>query len=111
MIFSLIPIFFFNFRDFISLTQEQYGKKAVVIISLNETLTVVAVLFTTHAIEIGYITLVNALFSLQPFFVLVFSLILSIFYPEIMKEDVMKSVVLQKFIAIVLMFTGVVLIT
>ena len=109
MIFALIPIFYFSFPDLMS-TVKEYGKKVVGVMFLNESINVVGVLLITIATAVGYITLVNALSSIQPFFVLSFAVILSIFYPKILKEEISKSTVLQKLIAIILMFVGAILI-
>lgn len=109
-IFALIPIFYFNFFDLLS-TVRKHGKKVVAMISLNESLNIIAVLLITIATAVGPVTLVNALSSLQPFFVLLFAIILSIFYPRILKEEFNKSTVLLKLIAIALMFSGAILIT
>jgi len=109
-VFILIPIFYFNFPDLVS-TVKEHGKKVVAVISLNESFNVIGVLSITIATAIGYVTLVNAMSSVHPFFVLLFAVILSIFYPRILKEEIGKSTILQKLIAIALMFTGAVLIT
>ena len=109
-IIALIPIFYLGFPDLISIVRE-HGKKVVGVISLNESLNLVGVLFITIATAVSYVTLVNALSSVQPFFVLLFVVILSIFYPKILKEEIGKSTVLLKFIAVVLMFIGAILIT
>jgi transporter family protein len=109
-IFALIPIFYFSFPDLVS-TVKEHGKKIIGVISLNESLNVIGVLLITIATAIGYVTLVNALSSIQPFFVLLFAVVLSIFYPKILKEEISKSIVLLKLIAIILMFIGAVLIT
>ena len=107
--FALIPIFCFSFQDLIFAVRE-HGKKVIIVISLNEILNLVGVLLITIAMAIGYVTLVNALSSVQPFFVLLFAVILSVFYPKILKEEIGKSAVLLKLIAITLMFIGIILI-
>jgi hypothetical protein len=66
-------------------------------------------LFVTSA-KMGYITLVNALVAVQPFFVLSFALILHYFYPLLLKESFEKASLLKKMFATLLMFTGVILI-
>jgi hypothetical protein len=81
------------------------------ILTKNETFNLFGVLFITIAVSIGYITLVNALSSIQPFSILLFAVILSIFFPFILKEEIGKSIVAQKLIAIILMFIGAILIT
>jgi len=108
-IFVLIPIFYFNYLDFIS-TVKEHGKKVFSIIFLNQSLAVTAIILTTAAIAIGYVTLVNVLVSIQAFFILLFTVILSIFFPKILKEKTEKSIIITKFIAIVLMFAGIFLI-
>jgi len=107
--FALIPIFFFSFKDLIFAVRE-YGKKAIIVISLNEILALVGVILITIAMARGYVTLVNALSSVQPFFVLLIAVILTIFYPKILKEEIGKSTVLLKLVAITLMFIGVILV-
>ena len=78
---------------------------------LNESLNVVGILLLTIAIAVGYVTLVSALSSVHPFFVLGLAVILSIFYPKALGEEIKKSAVLLKLLAITLMFIGFVLIT
>lgn len=109
-IFALIPIFYFSFPD-LTKTVKEHGKKVVGVISLNESLNLVGVLLITIATAVGYVTLVNALSSVQPFFVLLFAVILSVFYPKILKEEITKHTIFLKLIAIVIMFVGAVLIT
>lgn len=108
-IFALIPMFYFYFPNLLS-TVKEHGKGVVGIISANETLNLMGVLFSVIAVSIGYVTLVKALSSIQPFFVLLFTVILSIFYPKILKEKITKSIVLLKLFAIILMFVGMILI-
>ncbi|MBI2110612.1 DMT family transporter [Candidatus Woesearchaeota archaeon] len=107
---SVIPIFYFNFSDLKKIIQ-QHGKKVAGVISLSTLFNILGILLITIAISIGAVTLVNALSSIQPFFVLLFAVLLNQFYPNILKEEVNKSTILIKFFAILLMFIGVILIT
>ncbi len=109
-IVALIPVYFICFPDFIS-TVKEHGKKVIGVVSLNESLNVVGVIFITIAASVGYVTLVNALSSIQPLFVLIFAVFLSIFYPRILKEEMGKSTVLLKLVAIILMFAGAILVS
>jgi len=61
------------------------------------------------AINIGPVSLTSALLELQPLFVFVGATILSIFHPEILKEKITKSIVIQKMIAVGLIVLGAVL--
>jgi len=110
MFIGSIPITYFYLDELIR-TVKQYGKKVVIAISASETITLIGTLFFTIAMFIGYVTLTRTLSSIQPFFVLLFTLLLSIFYPLILKEELGKLVISQKILAIILMFIGVILIT
>jgi len=107
---GIIPITYIYLPELIN-TVKQYGKKVVAVISANETLNLFGILSVTIAVSIGDVTLVNALSSVQPFFLLLFAVILSIFYPSILKKEIGKSVIFQKLLAIILMFIGAILIT
>jgi drug/metabolite transporter (DMT)-like permease len=106
----LIPVYWLQYRD-LKLQFQTGGIKPFGIIAANETLTLVSVILSTAATAIGFVTLVNALSSVQPLFVLLFTIGLSIFYPQILKEELTKSGIIIKFIAIILMFIGVMLVT
>ena len=108
-IFVLIPMLYFSYPGLVSITKK-HGKKAISIIFLNQSLVIIGTILITVAIAIGYVTLVNALASLQAFFVLLFTVILGIFYSRILKEDIKKSIIIIKLMAISLMFAGVLLI-
>jgi len=109
-IFALIPIAYFSFSD-LSSSVKRFGVKSIGLMSLSETIGLIGLLLVTIGTSIGYVTLVNTLTSVQPLFVLLFAVILSVFYPKILKEEVGKSVVSQKVIAIILMLIGAFLIT
>lgn len=106
---ALIPVYWFKYPE-LKLQYRTGGLKPIGIITANETLTLLSVILGTAATAIGFVTLVNALSSIQPFFVLIFTIGLSLFYPHILKEELTKSRVILKFIAIILMFIGILLI-
>lgn len=106
---ALIPVFYWNYSDLILAVKKQ-GKKIIWLLSLNELLLLLSVLFMTIAFSLNSATLVTALFSIHPFFVLIFAVILSRFYPHIIKEEIKKSDIALKIIAIILIFIGVILI-
>jgi drug/metabolite transporter (DMT)-like permease len=110
MIIGSVFVAFFYFPDLIE-TVKQHGKKAIVATSASEILTVIGILFTIIAMSVGYVTLVNTLSSVQPFFVLVITVLLSVFFPSILKEEINKSTIFLKLSAIALMFIGAILIT
>jgi len=108
--FASIPIAYIYLPSLIS-TVKKYGKKFIITVTVDEVINIIAMFFLVMAISIGYVTLVSAIVAIQPFFILLFTVILSMFFPSIIKEEIKKSVVLVKLLAIVTMFIGVILIT
>jgi len=106
---AIIPVLYFGLSHMKSDVKE-HGKRVVGAICISDILTVVGSMLATAAISVGSVTLVNAMTSVQPFFVLLFAVVLSIFYPRILKEEIGKSAVLLKLLAITLMFIGAILI-
>jgi len=106
----LIPITYIYLPSLISITKK-HGRKFIAIVSISEVLIIFAMFFATIAASIGYITLVSAVLAIEPFLVLLFAVILSIFYPSIIKEEIKKSVILVKISAIIMMFSGMILLT
>ncbi|MFC2169502.1 EamA family transporter [Acidobacteriota bacterium] len=98
-----LPILFSNLRV--------HGLKVLGVMTINEAFALAASLFIIIAASLGPVTLVNALSSVQPFFVLFFAVFLSFLYPSILKEEIGKSTLLLKLLAIVLIISGVVIIT
>lgn len=107
---AIIPILYFNFSELRSFIKES-GKKINGLVSLNETIRLSGGLFITIASSTGSVTLTNALAAIQPFFVLFFTVMLSAFYPQIIKEENGKLAIITKLFAITLMFIGAILIT
>lgn len=102
---ALVPVIYFSIPE-LKETVRKHGKKTLAIMSANSVLNVLGVFFITIAASLGFITLVRALTSLQPFFVLLFAIILSIFFPKILKEDINKKTIVLKVIAIILLIAG-----
>lgn len=70
----------------------------------------VAFFIFISAVSIGPVSLVSALVSVQPLFVFLAAIMLSKFYPEILKEKFTKPIILQKLVAIVMVVIGAVLV-
>ena len=109
-ILVLIPIFILNYKDLISVVKK-HGKKTIGVMSIAETLNLVAILLYVIALSSGYLTLVSALGSVQAFFLLLLTVILSIFFPKILKEEISRKTILIKLLAIIILFIGALLIT
>lgn len=101
-----IPLLYWHYSDFVRTT-----RKAIGAITFSESLNLVALFCFTIAMAQGFVTLANALASLQPLFLLAFTVLLSLFYPRILKEEMGKGTVAQKLVAILMMFAGAMLIT
>ena len=110
IVIAAIPIAYINYPDLFSAVQK-HGKKAIAAFSLDEMFRLLGALLVTVAASFGPIALVNAMASIEAFFVLAFAIILSRFYPKILKEKIGKSTILLKAIAILLMFIGTFLIS
>ena len=77
------------------------------IIGFNEAFYLVGRLFGFYAIALAPVSLVSVLGGFNPFFALVYGVILSIWFPQIIKEDIQKSTIFLKILAIALIFGGV----
>ena len=84
--------------------------RVIGIMSLSESLTVIALFFFTIAVSLGPVTLVNSVGALQPLFVLMIAVLFSHFWPHIMKEEIDRHTVALKVVAIVLMIAGTVMV-
>ncbi|MDO8424550.1 MAG: EamA family transporter [bacterium] len=109
MAIGSLPIAYFYFSDLRKVVK-QFGKRTIVAISASETMGLIGILFITIATSAGFVTLVNALSSIQPFFVLIITGLLGVFYPHIIKEESSRKIMFQKTVAIIVMFVGVLLI-
>jgi len=73
---------------------------------LNTSMSLIAIIFYYIAISRGLVSLVAAISSLEPFFVFIFTLLLSLFVPRILKEDIGKGAITTKALAIILIIVG-----
>jgi drug/metabolite transporter (DMT)-like permease len=106
----IIPILFLYSKDFINVVKT-YGSKVILADIGTETTNLLGGIFMISAYAVGSVTLVNAISSVQPFFVLLFSVITTFFLTKHLEEDVRKGAILHKLIAIAIMFVGVLLIS
>lgn len=63
------------------------------------------------AITLAPIALVSIVSNTQPFFVFLFGVILSLWFPHIIKEDMRRKVVLTKIFSMIIMFAGIICLT
>jgi drug/metabolite transporter (DMT)-like permease len=85
---------------------KKVDKKVFWLMIINTLIYLIAVLSFYFATSIGSISLVYAIASTQPFFIFAYSFIITKFAPDIIKEDIDKSTIFLKILAIVLIFLG-----
>lgn len=107
---ALTPFFLGHFQDLREMSQKN-GVKPILVITLSEGLNLGAVLISTLAASIGFISLVNALQSIHPFFLLILTTLFSIFWPQILEEKITRPILIRKAVSIAVMFVGLVLIS
>lgn len=66
--------------------------------------------FTSYAFLLAPVALVSVIGGLQPLFVIIYGLILSIWLPKIIKEDISKKAIELKFLSTILILIGIYLI-
>jgi drug/metabolite transporter (DMT)-like permease len=102
----LFYVFIRSYREsFLRLLKTQ-GKK---IISLNigsESLTIIGNIATNFALIIAPVALVLTVSGIQPLFVFLISIFLTIFFPKIYTEKLSKKHLVQKIISILVIITG-----
>ena len=87
------------------------GSRTFFVALAGEGVYVLGALCSLVATSLGYVSLVSVLSGLQHFFVVVYVLVLSLFVPKILKEEINRQAVLLKVSAIALMFVGTWLVT
>lgn len=73
---------------------------------INKTLSGLSFILLNYAIFLGSVTLVNALQGIQYIFLLIIALFLSKKFPQILKEQINQSIILQKVASIIFIILG-----
>ena len=107
---SALPVTFLYFGE-LAKTVKRHGKRVFIAMAASESITALGILLSFIAMSIGYVSLVNSLYATQPLFVLLFTVLLSIFFPSILKEEISKSTIFLKVLAITSIVLGVILVT
>lgn len=103
--FAGLPFFVPGGRAFAAAFR-RHGMRVVIFTGLSEGITSMTTIFFLYAGSTGYVTLVNALISTQPFFLLLFTVILSRYWPQVIKEDIEGRLLARKALAIAMMLAG-----
>lgn len=81
-------------------------KSKFIVIAINQTIAFLAFITFFIAISIQFVSIVSAISALQPFFVFVYIILLSNFFPRILKEHYTKSTIMLKIISVTAIFVG-----
>jgi len=85
---------------------KKFNKKICLLMIINTLIYLIGVLSFYYATSISSISLVYAIVSTQPFFIFIYTLIITKVAPDIIREEIDKSTILLKIIAICLIFFG-----
>ncbi len=110
----ILPMAFFSvsfrpsvFREFVN-----YEKRnsAIIIMIINETMAVFALILFYWSMQQGPVSLVSAIFSSRPLFVFLYAVLISRFSSFLLEEQTSTSTLFLRFIAISLIVGGIVII-
>jgi drug/metabolite transporter (DMT)-like permease len=82
------------------------GRKIIMINVLVETLTILGNLFNNFALLLAPVIMVYLVGSFQPVILLIFTVLITIFFPKIIIENISKNVLIPKIIAISITVMG-----
>jgi len=85
-------------------------KKVVVALTASQWITLLADFSYFYAITLTSVAIVSVMQGTQPLFLLLFGLILTLFFPQIIKEDISRKTLCTKLVAVILLFAGIILI-
>lgn len=83
------------------------GFKVVILNVINEIIGLIGEIATVFAVLLAPVALVQSLTGLQPVFVLIIGIFLTIFFPRFAKESLSRNHLLQKIIGVVIVTMGV----
>ena len=108
--FLLLPLLMLKKTRASIRAQAHVFRKTFHLFALEELLTFGGFAAITYAISVASVTIVNAIGSFQPFFVLLYALIFSRLFPTVFKEKIDRISLLKKMVFFALMISGVILI-
>lgn len=85
---------------------KEIGRRGILAISMAESFAICSSASYYTAISLGPVSVVSSIGSLQPFFVLAYSVLLTIFIPKFLKEDLSKYNIFMKVIAVLFVLVG-----
>jgi drug/metabolite transporter (DMT)-like permease len=91
--------------DFIEIMKSK-GKKVLPISLLSESLNVLARVLFNYASLLAPLALVTLVNGFQPFFVIIIGVLLTLFWPRMGEESLLRKHLLQKALSVVIIFAG-----
>lgn len=85
-------------------------RRAVIAMTASQWITLLADFSYFYAITLTSVTIASVMQGTQPLFILLFGLVLTLFFPHIIKEDISRKTLGMKLIAIILLFAGIIFI-
>jgi len=92
-------------REFLS-DIKALGRPVLVWRVANTYMSLTALILYFAAMSLGLASLVSAATSFEPLFVFIFAVLLSLFVPQVLKEDLGRSAIITKVLAVVLIVVG-----
>lgn len=107
VLFGLIILTFVKSyrRDFLS-SFKNNSKEIIGLNTINETLNITATIIFTFATLLAPLAIVWVINGFQPVFVFLIGVLLTLFFPHLIKEDITKKIILQRVLFIILMGIG-----
>ncbi|MBD3310251.1 EamA family transporter [Candidatus Woesearchaeota archaeon] len=104
---SVLALAFFSKqrKKFTKTVREVRARSGMILLS-TEILNIIAVGISYYAITLGPISIISVFEGFQPAFVLLYAIILSVWFPEMLREHIDRKTLLTKIAAIALMTTG-----
>ena len=99
---ALITVFFF--KGFFKEAKKKMNATKWAL--LSETLGSIGSFSSLIAVSMAFVSLVGAIPAFQPLFVLILASIISFFNPKLLKEELKKTTLIQKFFSILIMVYG-----
>jgi len=110
----ILPLVFFCvalrpsvFREIINF---QKRNSALIMVTLNETMAVTALILFYWSMQRGPVSLVSAIYSSRPLFVFLYAVVISRFSNLLLEEQTSRSALLLRFMAISLIVGGIIII-
>lgn len=102
----IVYLFVPKYREEFIIMNKQGGRKIFTLNTISEILTIIGNLLTNYAILLAPVAMVYLVSSFQPAIVLFLTLFTTKFFPNIVKENMSKQILLPKIVSIFIIILG-----